>query len=409
MRAWPHAFGGEILADDGGIVGGIGVDVDGAAVGLVDGDDGLPLHFSAGVDLVGEGGFADQRVARVDDDVGVEVALFGEGTEVMEVDAEVEPAVCAAVAEAEGDDVAGAVEAVVGFVDVGALVVGAVAVVFIEGEEVIACPVGEFVLVGSVADGAVVSRADDDGVARRQDKVVVLQWPGAVGEFGGVVEAIHVGITLSTVAAARAAGLLGGVDVGGRIVRPGGGEVVGAVVQGIESIGGFPAVGQSVAVAVGVERVGFFPGFSGVVLAIAVRVSVDDSVEVGIFAESVAQFVAVGVGVVGVGLGPGFAGLADGIGPGALQPGVEGGRYGGSVAVDPAVAVGVLDAVEETVVVRVGVGRVGDGSGDEPGAVASVAPAVDSGHAAEVVERVVEGRVEVADEVVEPVAVGVGT
>ena len=67
-----------------------------------------------------------------------------------------------------------------------------------------------------------------------------------------------------------------------------------------------------------------------------------------------------------------------------------------AITIGPAVAVGVLDSVEQTVPIGVGFGRVGGGAEGQPTAVVSPAGGTHSGNDAGMLQNRVEGRIEVA-------------
>ena len=100
-----------------GVQRSVSINEDTAEVLPVNRDDRLPLHIGGDIDLVGDGTLAGVRVAGVDDDVGIHLALPRVRSEVHQVDAEVETAVAAreiaAIAEGEGEDIAGCIAFVV--------------------------------------------------------------------------------------------------------------------------------------------------------------------------------------------------------------------------------------------------------------------------------------------------------
>ena len=59
------------------------------------------------------------------------MTFFGKGAEILEVEAEVKFAIGPAISEVEGHDIARTIEAIVGKVCVGALVVDTVALIFV--------------------------------------------------------------------------------------------------------------------------------------------------------------------------------------------------------------------------------------------------------------------------------------
>ena len=267
----------------------------------------------------------------------------------------------------------------------------------------------------------------------------------AIGQFGGVVEAVVVGITVRTI-----------VDVAGAAVA----EAVSAVVERIEAVVDFPAIGQSVTVGVGAQRIGLadddFRPTAGLRSAVAagrvggeqrgvidragggaaeakLRVGrqeqfgegavfrfeeeVGASVEILILTIAVVQPVTIGVGFGGSGLLPSLKGLDCVVGPVAeiravravgvfVDRGAELQRF--AVAVDPAVAVGILDAIGETVTVGIGIERIGHRAGRLAGAVVALALRADAGHRRMVLHHGIKRGIQVADEVGEPIAVTIG-
>ena len=227
--AGDDAEAGGVLVLIDGVAAAVAVDKDHAGILIVGGDDDLPTHVGGDINLVGNGAFADGRVAGVDDDVGVHLALPGVGGEIEEVDAEIDFAIGGtAVTEGEGNDVAGVV-AGVGAVNVGPAAAVAL-VIFVKDEKVLIGPVGEL----ADTDGPFAWAAPAAGVG--------LVRMGAVGELGGVVDAVVVRITGGAVD-----------DVAGATQA----EAVGAVVERIEAVVNFPAVGHAVLIGVGAEGVGF--------------------------------------------------------------------------------------------------------------------------------------------------------
>ena len=394
-------------------------------------DDRLPAHVGGDVDLVGNGALADGGAAHVDDDVGSDLTLPSIRREVHEVDAEVNTSVGgAAIAEAEGDGVARAV-AGIGAVDIGSL--AAALIVFIEHEQIFVRPIGE--------------AADGDGPLARPASAasVGLVRLRAVGKFGGVVEVVVVGIARRTV-----------VDVAGAAVA----EAVSAVVERIEAVVDLPAVGQSVTVRVGAQRIGlanddFRPtvGLRGAVAAgrvggeqrgvidragggaaeaelgvgrreqfgersvLSLEEDFGATVEILILAVAVVQPVTLGVGFGGSGLLPSLKRLDCVVGPVAEIRAVRavgvlvdrGGKLQRfAVSVGPTVAVGILDAIGETVTVGVAIERISHRAGRLAGAVVALALRADAGHRRMVLHHGMKRGIQVADEVGGPIAVAVG-
>ena len=413
------------------VIAAVGVDEDRAEVLAIGRDDRLPAHVGGDVDLVGNGALADGGAAHVDDDVGSDLALPSIRREVHEVDAEVNTSVGgAAIAETEGDGVARAV-AGIGAVDIGSL--AAALIVFIEHEQIFVRPISE--------------SADGDGPLARPASAasVGLVRVRAVGKFGGVVEVVVVGIARRTV-----------VDVAGAAVA----EAVSAVVERIEAVVDLPAFGQSVTVRVDAQRIGladddFRPtvGLRGAVAAgcvggeqrgvidragggaaeaelgvgrreqcgersvLSLEEDFGATVEIMILAVAVVQPVTLGVGFGGSGLLPSLKRLDCVVGPVAEIRAVRavgvlvdrGGKLQRfAVSVGPAVAVGILDAIGETVTVGIGIERISHRAGRLAGAVVALALRADAGHRRMVLHHGMKRGIQVADEVGGPIAVAVG-
>ena len=177
------------------------------------------------------------------------------------------------------------------------------------------------------------------------------------------------------------------------------------VIERIESVLSFPSVGQTVAVGVEFERIGLRPLLAGVVNAVGVRIAVDNAIEVFVLAVAIAQSVLVGVFFGRTGFDPSLSSLDFVVWPLPGQPRVPCRVDGLTVAVYPAVAISVFNAVGNTVVVRVRIGRIGHRSGSLAGAVIALVQGTDAGHFAVVADHRVERRVDVADEVLEAIAV----
>ena len=392
-----HAGRGQAVGFRQGVVGGIAVHIQDAALAVVHRHRRFPLHGRAAVHVVGQRGLARAGAVEIDQDIDVQRALLGVGLQILEVDAEVDLVVRhAAVAHVEGHHVPGGVIAVPAPVDVHRL--AAAVVVIVEGDQVIQGPVRELLVVRHAVDRAE-RRAlphRDEAVFRRLAAFFVIRPRiGAVLQFHQVGEGVAVGI-------ARGAVLRAGDDRARAQV----GRAYHAGIQRIQAVAGLPAVRQAVAIGVRVQRIGFLPQFAGVPHAVGVRIPVDAAVVVLVFAITVAQAVAIGVRLVRIGFRPVGVPLAGR--PVAFEPGFVGDRQTGAVAVHPAIAVGILDPVRNAVVVRVGIGRI-RGAAVQPGrAVAAGAGAGHAGHPPVVVQRVVEWRIEIRQEVLPAVAVGVG-
>ena len=182
--------------------------------------------------------------------------------------------------------------------------------------------------------------------------------------------------------------LLGGMRSGGQLLRVGEAVAVriaqGAIVQiprstrahtersiveRIEPVLIFPTVRQTVAVGVEFEWVGLRPLLANVVNAVCVRVAIDHAVEIFVLTESVLQIVSVRIRLGGAGFSPSLTCIDDIVGPLAGQPRLPSGINRLAVAIDPTVSVGIFDAVRNTVVVRVRIGRIGHGAGCLAGSV----------------------------------------
>ena len=191
-----------------------------------------------------------------------------------------------------------------------------------------------------------------------------------------------------------------------RISRSAGAHACRPVVERIESVLSFPAVGQTVAVGVEFERIGLRPLLAGVVGPVAwISVAVDHAVGVFVLAVAIAQSVLVGVFFGRTGFDPSLSSLDFVVWPLPGQPRVPCRVDGLTVAVYPAVAISVFNAVGNTVVVRVRIGRIGHRSGSLAGAVVALVQGTDAGHFAVVADHRVERRVDIADEVLEAIAV----
>ena len=220
--------------------------------------------------------------------------------------------------------------------------------------------------------------------------------------------------------------LLGGMRSGGQLLRVGEAVAVriaqGAIVQiprstrahtersiveRIEPVLIFPTVRQTVAVGVEFERVGLRPLLANVVNAVCVRVAIDHAVEVLVFAKAVAQSVFVRVRLRRTGFGPRLPIFDFVVRPGAFEPRLPCRLDRRAISVHPAVAVVIFDAVRNTVVVRVRIGRIGHGAGCLAGAVVTLIKRADTGHFAIVGNNRIERRIEVGDEVFEAVTISV--
>ena len=87
------AFGDRILELGGGVGGEITIDKNGTEILPVSSDHNLPFHVRRDVDLVWHRAFTCGRVAGVDDDVGIHLALPRIDGKIHEVDAEVHPTI----------------------------------------------------------------------------------------------------------------------------------------------------------------------------------------------------------------------------------------------------------------------------------------------------------------------------
>ena len=385
-------FGHGILELRGGVKGQVAIDKDVAEVLAVDGDDGFPLHVRGDIDLVRHGALAGCGIAGVDDNIGIDLALPRVRGEIHEVDAEVDATVTAGgggttVAEGEGHDVARVVRVVARAVNVGATAAVAF-VVFVEHEKIGVPPLRE--------------GADGD-----RPFAAVAAAAGRLGRMRAGGQLLRVGEAVAIRIAGRA---IVGVAIAGRA----GAEAVRPVVERIETVLRLPAIGQTVIVGVGIERVGFGPRFAGIVNTIAVGVAVDDSVEVFVFTEAVAQTVFIGIRLVRTGFGPSFEAVDFVVGPIAGVGAVGGERLAGgsererlAVAVGPAVAVLVLDAVADAVVIVVGLVRIGRRTGSLARAIVALALRADARHKSRVGDHGIKRRIEVADEVGDAVRVAV--
>ena len=191
-----------------------------------------------------------------------------------------------------------------------------------------------------------------------------------------------------------------------RISRAAGAHACRPVVERIESVLSFPAVGQTVAIGVEFERIGLRPLLAGVVGPVAwISVAVDNAIEVFVLAVAIAQSVLVGVFFGRTGFDPSLSSLDFVVWPLPGQPRVPCRVDGLTVAVYPAVAISVFNAVANTVVVRIRIGRIGHRSGSLAGAVIALVQGTDAWHFAIVADHRVERRVEVADEILEAIAV----
>ena len=200
-------------------------------------------------------------------------------------------------------------------------------------------------------------RADGDrSLATTTTDRCRLVWMGSGIQLLFVCKTVIVGISRRTVAH-------------GAIVGRGCAVAVGAVVEGIKPVLIFPAIGQTVAVSVEFERVGLGPCLAGVVNAVGVGVAVDEAVEIFVLTESVLQIVSVRIRLGGAGFSPSLTCIDDIVGPLAGQPRLPSGINRLAVAIDPTVSVGIFDAVRNTVVVRVRIGRIGHGAGCLAGSV----------------------------------------
>ena len=177
-----------------------------------------------------------------------------------------------------------------------------------------------------------------------------------------------------------------------------------SVVKRIESVLGLPAIRQTVAIGVEFEGVGLRPLLAGVVNAVGVRVAVDHAIEVFVLAVAIAQRILVRVRLGRAGFDPGFS-INLVVGPRTGQPRLPSRLDGLTVSVHPTISVGVLNPVRNAVVVRVRIGRIGHRSGSLAGAVVALVQGTDAGHFAVVADHRVERRVDIADEVLEAIAV----
>ena len=193
-----HAVGGEVFAEGGGVVVAVHVHIHGALAGLVARDDDFPFHLRDGVDIVGERGLAAARAVDINHDVDVERSLFGEGLQIIHIDAEIKlPVGVAAIAGVEGGEVARTVESIevldLAPADVGVAVavVEAGAFVGVVFEHVVEGPIAEFLVILLAAEGAEkFAGADGDGAGRGRIAVVLLPGVGAVLVFTQIVVGI---------------------------------------------------------------------------------------------------------------------------------------------------------------------------------------------------------------------------
>ena len=93
-----------------GVLRTVPVDKDRAEVLAVNGNDRFPLHVGGNVHLVGQCALTGGGAARVDDDVGIHLALPCVRCKIHEVDAEVDAPIAtreiASIAEGESEDIA---------------------------------------------------------------------------------------------------------------------------------------------------------------------------------------------------------------------------------------------------------------------------------------------------------------
>ena len=371
---------------------------------MIHGDHSFPPVAGLQVDLIRQVVRAVRGVAGVDDDVEVEIPFLGVGGKILEVHAEVEPAVpaaadIAAVVGIERHDIAGGVISVIGHVDVAQLVVPAVAFVLVDDKTVVRRPIGELLVRCPEARELAerVAGSYSDRPLGRRGARVKLAGVGPVLVLQRVDIRIRHPALHDLIAVGIAAGAVRGVAVAGRRSA----QAVGAVVERVQGVLRFPPIRQAVAVRIGIQRVGLGPCLAGVVHAVGIGVAFDPVVEVGVFAVPVAGEIVVRVGIVRIRLGPR---RAEGLrGPATAVALALAWVQRAAVAVDPPVAVRVLDAVRDPVVVAVGVVGVGGRARDQFGArvVEHVVRHVG------VVGGVVERRVDVADKVPPPVPVRV--
>ena len=138
-----------------------------------------------------------------------------------------------------------------------------------------------------------------------------------------------------------------------------------AVIERIEAVLILPAVGQTIAIAIGIQGIRFTPLLAAVVKTVVVGVAIDRTIQIFILTKSILQCIAIGVGKVRAGLGPCFKVVDETVGPIAgvrsssrvgIAPGSE--RQGLAIAIRPAVGVLVLNAVIESVTIGIGLGRI---------------------------------------------------
>ena len=335
-------FGDRILELGGRVRRRISIHEDRAEVLSVSGDNNFPFHVSRDVDLVWHRAFAGSGVASVDDDVGIHLTLPGIDREIHEVDAEVHPTITAGlhispIAERKTDDVARVITAI-GAVNIGTL--AAAFIVFVEGKQIGMPPVRE-----SADPDASLAAAANDHIGLRRMR--------AAGKFLDVGKAIVVRIPTSAVS---------GIAIIGSCSA----HAVGSVIERIETVLIFPSVGQTIAIAVGLERVRFRPCFAGIVVSVAIRVAIHQPIEVFVFAKTILQSVAIRVGKVRACLDPRFKAVDQTIGPVAgigscrCVGGASGSeRQGLAITIGPTVGVLVFEAVIESVTIGICLGRIG--------------------------------------------------
>ena len=153
-----------------------------------------------------------------------------------------------------------------------------------------------------------------------------------------------------------------------------------AVIERIEAVLILPPVGQTIAIAIGIQGIGFTPLLAAVVKTVVVGVAIDRTIQIFILTKSILQSIAIRVGKVRACLGPYFKVVDETVGPIArvrscscvsIAPGSERQRL--AIAIRPTVGVLVLNAVIESVTIGIGLGWIGHRSCGLAGAIVACA------------------------------------
>ena len=160
-------------------------------------------------------------------------------------------------------------------------------VVFVQRKQIAVIPVGE----GADPDASLAGGSANDVWLRRMR---------AAGKFLRVGEAVIVRIP------ARA--IVGIASAVGAFAES-------TVIKRVEAVLIFPSVGQTIAIAVGLQGIGFTPLFPAVVNAVVVGVAIDESIEIFVLTKSILQTIAIRVGKGWAGLGPCFKVVDEIVGP----------------------------------------------------------------------------------------------